>query len=91
MQINPIRLGIIIGLVVGLMHACWAGLVASGFAQKLMDFIFWAHFIAPRFQVAPFEITRAAILVGVTFAIGLAVGIVGGILWNMFMRTEGSK
>jgi hypothetical protein len=88
MQINPMRVGAIFGLLIGLGHACWAGLVVSGLAQKLIDFIFWLHFLAPSFQVQPFDLTLAVILVGVTFLVGLAVG---EIFWNMLARAEGSQ
>ncbi|HJT41964.1 MAG TPA: hypothetical protein VJ750_00530 [Rhizomicrobium sp.] len=88
MKISPIRTGAVFGLFLAFFHAAWAGLVAAGLAQKLMDFIFWAHFIAPPYQIQPFEITRAAILVGITFLAGLTFGVVGGSLWNMSSRTN---
>ena len=88
MKISPIRTGVVFGLFLALFHAAWAGLVAAGVAQKLMDFIFWAHFIAPPYQIQPFEITRAAILVGITFLVGLTFGVVGASCWNMSTRAD---
>jgi len=78
MKISPVRAGIVFGLFLAFFHAAWAGLVAAGQAQRLIDFIFWAHFIAPPYQIQPFEFARAAILVGVTFLAGLTFGVVGG-------------
>ena len=88
MKISPIRAGVAFGLFLAFFHAAWAGLVAAGLAQRLIDFIFWAHFIAPPYQIQPFELMRAAILVGITFLAGLAFGMVGGAFWNMSTRTD---
>jgi hypothetical protein len=82
MQTNPIRLGAMFGLLLALIHAAWAGLIAVGLAQPLINFIFWIHFIAPPFHIQAFEPLRAAILVGVTFASGLVFGALAGFIWN---------
>ena len=88
MKVSTVRTGVIFGLFLAFFHAVWAGLVAAGLAQKVIDFIFWAHFIAPPYQIEPFEVTRAAILVGITFLAGLTFGVVGGAFWNMSTRTD---
>jgi hypothetical protein len=84
MKTNPFRLGSIFGLFLGLCHAFWAMFVALGWAQPITDFVFWAHFITPPWHIEPFALGRAGILVGFTFTVGLAMGIVGGWLWNRF-------
>ena len=84
---NPVRIGFVFGLFLALFHTCWAALVALGWAQKLIDFIFWIHFIAPPYHVEAFDIARAAILVAVTFIVGFVVGTLGGVLWNALHRT----
>jgi hypothetical protein len=68
------------------MHAGWSALVAMGLAQRLIDFIFWAHFIAPPFHVEAFDPVRAAILIGVTFGVGLVAGMIAALIWNLFHR-----
>jgi hypothetical protein len=88
MGTNPIRLGITVGLLLALFHACWAALVALGWAQPLMDFVFWAHFINPPWHIDAFAWQRACILVSFTFAVGWAIGAVGGWLWNRFAVTN---
>ena len=88
MKVSPLRAGVSFGLFLAFVHAGWAGLVAAGAAQKLMDFIFWAHFIAPPYQIQPFEIAPAAILVGITFLAGLTLGAVGAFFWNMSRRAD---
>lgn len=84
MKTNPFRLGAIVGLFLGLCHVFWAMLVALGCAQFIIDFVFWAHFITPPWHIEPFALGRASILVGFTFTVGSAMGIVGGWMWNRF-------
>ncbi|MGN6149005.1 MAG: hypothetical protein ACTHPD_10735 [Rhizomicrobium sp.] len=85
-MVNPFKLGLVFAIFLALFHACWAALVATGFAQKLIDFVLWIHFIAPVYRIEAFDPVRAAILVGVTAGVGLAGGIVGGAIWNAFHR-----
>jgi hypothetical protein len=68
--------------VLALCHAFWAVLVATGWAQAILDIIFWAHFISPPYHVVAFDLSRAFVLVSLTFVIGLILGTVGGALWN---------
>lgn len=82
MQTSPLRLGLVFGLLLAICHASWAALVALGWAQTILDFIFWAHFISPPYHVAAFDLSRAFVLVGLTFAAGLILGAIGGALWN---------
>jgi len=82
MQISQFRLGLAVGLVLAFCHAFWAASVALGWAQTILDFIFWAHFINPPYQVVAFDLSRALVLVGLTFAVGLMLGAMGAALWN---------
>jgi hypothetical protein len=84
MKIDPIRLGIIFGLFLALFHAFWAALVALAWAQPLMNFIFWAHFITPPWHIEAFTWVRAFVLVGYAFLVGMGMGAMGGWLWNKF-------
>ena len=86
MPINALRLGLIFGLFVAIMHIAWAALVALGWAQHLMDFVFWAHFIAPPLHIEPFAWSRAAILIGAAFVVGTMFGFIGGSLWNWLSK-----
>ena len=56
--------------------------MAVGWAQILIDFVFWAHLITPPFHVVPFELMRAVVLILCAFVMGLALGTGGGIFWN---------
>jgi hypothetical protein len=82
MKIAPLRLGLLFGLCLALFHATWAATVALGWAQPLLDFIFWAHFITPPYRIETFDLLRPLILIALTFASGLGIGLIGGWLWN---------
>jgi hypothetical protein len=83
-MVNPLRTGLVFGVFVALMHAGWSALVALRLAQPLIDFIFRVHFLTPILQVEAFDGVRAALLVGVTFAVAFAAGILAAGLWNFF-------
>ena len=85
-MVNAFKVGLIFAILLGLWHALWAMLVAFGVAQMLLDFIFWLHFITPPYHIEPFDPGRAGILIGVTAAIGMVGGYVGGVIRNMFHR-----
>ena len=88
MRIDPMRTGLIIGLLLALFHACWTALVALGWAQGLMNFVFWAHFITPPYHIEPFETARAAILIGFVFIVGAIMGWAAALLWNSLARSD---
>lgn len=83
---NPVRVGFVFGLFLALFHTGWSALVAFGWAQRFMDFIFWLHFIQPVYRIEPFDIARACILVAFTFIVGFVVGTVGSVIWNALHR-----
>ena len=88
MRVKPLRLGVVFGLLLAIFHAFWAILVALRWAQPLMDFVFWAHFIAPAWHIEAFTWERACVLVGFTVAVGLVIGAIGGWLWNRLTSAD---
>ena len=64
------------GACLASLHFCWALLVAVGWAQPLMDFIFKLHMLNSPFQVQAFSFPLAMALIGITFLIGCFYGAV---------------
>ena len=58
-MINKHKAGLVLGSFLGLLHLLWSVLVALGFAQPFLDFIFWLHMIKNPFQVEGFALGRA--------------------------------
>ena len=84
---NAIKAGLVLGILIGGWHLCWAILVASGLAQPIIDFIFWMHFIKPVFTIEPFETLKAAVLVVLAGGLGFAVGAASALVWNPLHKT----
>lgn len=82
MKINPAKVGLTLGALFGGWHLCWSILVALGWAQPVIDFIFWMHFIKPIYVIAPFDPAIAAILIVITALAGFIIGWVFALLWN---------
>ncbi len=91
MKISALRLGIVVGVVIAALHAMWAAMVALGWAQPFLDFIFHLHMVTPPYHVETFEMATAGMLVGVTGAIGFVAGAAFAIVWNGFHSAAKSK
>ena len=85
-HMNVAKTGLVVGIVLGGWHLCWSALIALGWAQRVMDFIFWIHLIKPVYVVEPFDISRAVLLVAVTAAVGFVTGAVGAWAWNLLHK-----
>lgn len=85
-RLHPVHAALAVGTVMGLWHALWCLLVAAGLAQPFLDWVLRLHFIAMDWHIAPFAIDTALTLVGLTFAIGCAVGLLFALVWNALAR-----
>lgn len=83
---SPTKVGLVIGALLGGWHLAWIILILLGWAQPILDFIFWAHMIQPVYKVQPFNAAAAGILILITFGIGYVLGLIGGIIWNRLHR-----
>ncbi len=82
------KLGLALGSLFGGVHLLWALLVAVGWAQPLMDFIFWLHFVRPVYVIEGFDPLRAAGLVLFTSLVGYVIGCAFALLWNHLHRAQ---
>jgi hypothetical protein len=89
--VSPLKAGLTLGITLGTFHLMWALLVASGWAQPVIDFIFWLHFIRPVYIVAPFDPAVALALVAVTSVAGFASAFVFGLIWRALHPVTGLR
>lgn len=80
--INKNKTGLAIGFFLGFVHLIWGVLVALGIAQVLLDFILKVHMISLPMTVGPFSLTKAIVLIIVTFVIGYIFGWLVAFFWN---------
>jgi hypothetical protein len=73
-HLNPAKVGVTLGILFGGWHLVWSLLIAFGWAQPLLDFVFWAHMLSQPYVVQPFDFTTAIVLIIITTGIGYAVG-----------------
>lgn len=84
--INANKTGFVVATLLGGWHFLWAVLVAAGWAQPVLNFGFWMHFIRPIYVVGPFNLGIAVLLVAVTATIGYVIGYIFATLWNWIHR-----
>jgi hypothetical protein len=84
--INPTKVGLALGGLFGAYHVCWALMVAIGWAQPLIDFVFRIHFIKPVLVIGDFNIATALVLIVVTTVVGFVMGFVFSLLWNKLQQ-----
>jgi len=68
--LNSNKAGLVFGTLLGAWHAIWAVFVVLGWAQAVVNFVFWMHMIKPVYVIGPFNFWIALTLVAVTGAIG---------------------
>jgi len=80
--IHPHRVALIVAILLGGWHLMWSVLVALGWAQPVIDFVFWIHFIRPVYVIERFNLGIAMLLIGMTTGISYAIGGCFATLWN---------
>ena len=87
-KLNPHEVGLITGATIGLWHLVWSCMVMLGWAQGLLDFIFSLHFLSNPYVLQMFDLTKAVMLVVVTFVVGYVLGWVFTMIWNMMLSKK---
>jgi hypothetical protein len=83
---NPNKVGIVVGALIGGWHLVWSLLVLSGWAQTIINFIFWAHMIQPIYVIKSFSISASLTLIVITAVMGYIFGYIGAMIWNKLQR-----
>lgn len=81
-ELNVNKVALSVGFFIGGWHVVWSILVALGWAQAVINFIFGLHMLSVPVQVQPFNITTAGLLVVVTFTVGYVGGKIFATVWN---------
>ena len=81
-HMSPSKTALTFGVLIGGFHVAWSLLVALGWAQMLIDFIFWAHMLRLPLAVNAFDINAVVTLIAVTSVIGAIFGYFMAIIWN---------
>lgn len=81
-ELDTQKAALTLGLLLGGLHALWSLLIFLGYAQMLIDYVFWMHMLSVPYQVTGFTINQAVILIAATFVVGYALGWVFAWLWN---------
>ena len=81
-NMNKSKVGLVFGVFIGGLHFVWSILVAFGWAQPLLNFVFMLHMIKSPFIVGDFNVWIALSLVAITSIIGYVVGYVFAFIWN---------
>jgi hypothetical protein len=79
---KAVRIGVTVAVLLAVWHILWAVLVAAGWAQPILDFVFRMHFIQPAYTVLPFDLTASAVLAAIMAAIGFVAGYLVTFVWT---------
>ena len=80
--IDKNKTGLTFGFLVSFFHLVWSLMVAFGFAQAILNFIFKLHMLEIPVTVMPFSFISAIGLIIVTFIVGYVFGWFMAYFWN---------
>ena len=82
MEINGHRLGLTLGVFLGLLHLVWGLSVGMGRAQDMMNWALNMHFLSNPYTVQPFSLGGTIVLIVLACIGGYIGGWVLSILWE---------
>jgi hypothetical protein len=77
-----------IATFVAVMHGLWLILVASGFAQTLMDWILGLHMLNNPYIVMSFDLMNASLLLIVPAISSYVAVLLFGLVWEMITKKK---
>lgn len=78
--------GLALGSVFGLLHLSWLVLVELKWAKPLVDWILDLHHISFQYSIADLNISKAVLLVVVTFVFGYILGLIFSEIWTVLKK-----
>ena len=87
-DVDPIKTGLTFGFLFGLGHLFWSALVAVHWAKPVIDFVLRLHSLKVSYEVLPFDLGAAALLVTITTLGGFTLGLALAFAWNWFTPTD---
>lgn len=85
-ELKKEKIALTVGVFVSGIHLGWIVLILTGFAQTLLNFVFWVHMLTVPYQITSFSLNQAITLILVTFATGYAMGWLFAWAWNYFHK-----
>ncbi|MEK7081160.1 MAG: hypothetical protein AAB902_02120 [Patescibacteria group bacterium] len=79
---NKNKVALVVGSFMGLFHLVWGLLIAFGYAQVLLNFVYNLHSLNNPFTVMSFDLMRTLGLIIFTFLMGYIFGYIFAVLWN---------
>jgi hypothetical protein len=79
---NEKKIALTVGLFAGVVHLIWTLFIIIGFAQPLLNFIFWVHMVDNPYIVTGFTFSQSIMLIIATFAVGYIAGLIFAKVWN---------
>ncbi|MDD2657408.1 MAG: hypothetical protein PHD04_01950 [Candidatus Pacebacteria bacterium] len=83
---SPSKTALTFAFLISGFHVAWSLLILVGWAQALIDFIFWAHMLSLPIVVKAFDATAFVTLIVVTAVIGWIFGYAMARIWNRLHR-----
>ncbi len=85
-MIHRQKFALTFGTFAAVLHLVWSIIVALGWGQSLMDFVYQMHFMQNPYMVATFSLPRAIGLIAIAFVMGYIISSVFALIWNKFHK-----